>query len=62
MKTISALSTKDMWLNEIDTFEKEYSKFLKNKYNLDYMDRLLDLDQYGNKFGTESMIVIQIHY
>ena len=28
---LSALSSKDMWLNEIDTFEKEYSKFLKNK-------------------------------
>ena len=35
---LSALSSKDMWLNEIDTFEKEYSKFLaKIKYNLDYI-------------------------
>jgi len=28
---LSELSTKAMWLNEIGTFEKEYSKFLKNK-------------------------------
>ena len=28
-ENLSSLSTKDMWLNEIDTFEKEYSKFLK---------------------------------
>ena len=28
---LSALSSKDMWLNEINTFEKEYSKFLKYK-------------------------------
>ena len=28
---ISSLSAKDMWLNELSVFEKEYSKFLKNK-------------------------------
>jgi DNA topoisomerase-2 len=28
---ISALSAKVMWLNELDIFKKEYSKFLKNK-------------------------------
>ena len=28
---ISSLSAKDMWLNELSIFKKEYSKFLKNK-------------------------------
>lgn len=28
---LSALSAKGVWLNELDIFEKEYSKFLKNK-------------------------------
>ena len=52
---LSALSSKDMWLNEkLIHLKKNIVNFLKIKYNLDYMDRLYsNRDQYGNIIGTE---------